>query len=478
MKPSALRFRLASLAALLGGAALFALPSCSILNAPDDVVPGPAGTGGGMGGNGGSAGEGGSGGLGGMGGSGGAPPVCPNGVLETGEECDDGNTDTADACSPDCKITEFQVESDPSVGNEWPGVGTSGADGGKGFFVIWRFLGSQANEIRGRAYKANGQRVTQPPVKLSTTDQPDRARIGTNPMGRSLVAWRSFSDGSAVHYRVVEPEGTALGSTDEVIPMSQSNAAVSVGSNTDGALCMLWMREGDPGDPADEVAARCFDAMGSNAATSTQVLATTNSFGYPGIWGIKGGFVASWNSDDGKLGSVALDNTGVPVGNTFSLAANANQNRNPFGAFVGPDAQFIAVFEQDITLNGELRTRITKRLFDAPGMSQELEGLVSVNHTWQSDSRVAHHSNGRFVVVWTDSGDPAESCNIVARVFEPNGMPVAPEFVVNQDRPGCQSWPGVAVNADGDAMFVWDNNPGGVPFFISAVIHPRLLADK
>jgi len=36
----------------------------------------------------------------------------------------------------------------------------------------------------------------------------------------------------------------------------------------------------------------------------------------------------------------------------------------------------------------------------------------------------------------------------------------------------------VAVNADGDAMFVWDNNPGNVPYFISAVIHPRLLADK
>jgi cysteine-rich repeat protein len=477
MKASRFCFCIASLAAL--SAAL--LPSCSLLNAPDDVIPGPAGTGGagGAGGAGGQGGAGGTGGgLGGMGGSGGPPPVCPNGVLEMGEECDDGNSDMVDACSPDCKITEFVVESDPSVGNEWPGVGTSGVDGGKGFFVIWRFLGVQS-EIRGRAYKANGQRVTLPPVKLSTGPNPDRARIGTNPMGRSLVAWKSDLD-STVHYRVIEPDGTALGPADEVIPSSQSNATVSVGSNTDGALCMLWMREGDPADPADEVAVRCFDAMGSGAATMTQTLATTNSFGYPGVWGIKGGFVASWNSDDGKLGSVELDNTGVAVGGTFELAANANQNRSPFGAFVGPDTQFIAVFEQDITLNGELQSRITKRLFDAPGMSQELEGLVSTQHTYQRDSRVAHHSNGRFVVVWSDNGDPMESCNIVARIFEPNGVPVAPEFVVNQSRAGCQSWPGVAVNADGDAMFVWDNDPEGfeIPYFISAVIHPRLLADK
>jgi cysteine-rich repeat protein len=405
-------------------------------------------------------------------------PVCPNGVFEAGEECDDGNVDMGDACSPDCKITEFDIEADPTFGNEWPGVGLSGVDGGKGFFVVWRFLGNE-NEIRGRAYKANGQRVTQPPVKLSTGPQPDQARIGTNPMGRSLVAWRSFSDNSAVHYRIVEPNGGSLGLMDEVIPSSQSNQLVSVGANDEGLLCLMWIREGDIMDPADEAVVRCFDQAGSSAGTATQVLGTTNSFGYPGIWGIKGGFVASWNSDDGKLASMPIDNTGVPSGNSFSLAANANQNSDPFGAFVGPDLQFIAVFEQFVDLNGMQKKRITKRLFDAPGMSQELEALVSVKHTNQQQSRVAHHSNGKFIVVWADTdSDLMESCNIVARVFEPSGAPVAPEFTVNQKKEGCQSWPGVAVNADGDAMIVWDNNPGPVPFHISAVIIPRLLASK
>jgi hypothetical protein len=321
--------------------------------------------------------------------------------------------------------------------------------------------------------------VTQAPVKLSTGAQPDQARIGSNAMGRSLVAWRSFSDNSSVHYRIVEPDGTALGGADEVIPSSQSNALVSVGTNDEGFMCLLWMREGDPMDPPDEAVVRCFDQAGSSVNTATQLLGTTNTFGYPGIWGIKGGFVASWNSDNGKLTSQAIDNAGVPTGASFSLAANANQNQNPFGAFVGPDSQFIAVFEQLVDLNGQPKNRITKRLFDAPGMSQELEVLVSMKHTAQNQSRVAHYSNGRFIVVWADNdSDLMESCNIVARVFEPNGDPVGPEFTVNQKRPGCQSWPGVAVNVDGDAMFVWDNNPSGVPFHISAVIHPRLLATK
>lgn len=452
------------------GSMVIVLSACSLLNAPDEVRPPPVSTSG-------TGGMGGGGSGGGGGGGGGNPPVCGNGLLEMGEECDDQNLDLGDACSPECKVTEFDVEADPSVGNEWPGVGLSGVDGGMGFFVIWRFLGVNANEIRGRAYKANGMRSSQSPVKLSTTDQPDQARIGTNGEGRSLVAWRSFSDASSVHYRIVEPDGTALGPGDEALQNSQSNALVSVGSNGDGFLCLMWMREGDPVDPADEAVVRCFDQQGSSAGSSTQVLGTTNTFGYPGIWGIPGGFIASWNSDDGKLSSVAVDSAGVPQGNVFALAANANQNRNPFGVYVGPNLAFIAVFEQSIDLNGSVKSRITKRRFDAPGMTQELEALVSVEHTAQSQSRVAHHSNGRFVVVWTDIDDMSgESCNIAARVFGPDGTALGDRFIVNQKREGCQSWPGVAVNAQGDAMFVWDNNPGSVPYHISAVVMPRLLA--
>lgn len=404
-------------------------------------------------------------------------PVCTNGALEVGEECDDGNSDMGDACSPDCKITEFDVEADPSLGNEWPGIGTSGVDGGRGFFVIWRFLG-QPNEIRGRAYKANGQRVTQSPVKLSTGAQPDQARIGTTPGGLSIVAWRSFADSNTVHYRVVEPDGKARGASDEFFVGSQSNALVSVGANSAGSLALMWMAEGDPMNPAQEVRVRAFDAKGSAASTTTQTLSSTSGFGFPGVWGLDNGFIASWNSDDGKLGSNQLDNSGVVVGQKFSLAANVNANRNPFGAFVGPDLQFIAVFEQDTDLNGQVKSRITKRLFDAPGMSNVLEDLASTKHTQQVESRVARFSNGKFVIVWADQdADLNEGKNIVARVFNPNGTPVGPEFTINQVRAGDQSWPGVAVNTDGDAMFVWDNSAKPAPFHISGIIIPRLLSD-
>ena len=103
---------------------------------------------------------------------------------------------------------------------------------------------------------------------------------------------------------------------------------------------------------------------------------------------------------------------------------------------------------------------------------------MSIKHTQQFHSRVAQHTNGKFVIVWADTDDTAmEDSNIVARVFNPDGTPSGPELTVNQVREGYQTWPGVAVNSDGDAMFVWDNNIEGVPYHISSVIIPRLLAD-
>jgi cysteine-rich repeat protein len=40
-------------------------------------------------------------------------PVCPNGIVEAGEECDDGNTNFGDGCSANCKIE--RVKCDPPL---------------------------------------------------------------------------------------------------------------------------------------------------------------------------------------------------------------------------------------------------------------------------------------------------------------------------------------------------------------------------
>src|SRR5262245_5235930 len=96
------------------------LCACSVINAPADVDPGSGGAGGtgastptSSSTEGGGATGGDTGGGGGTGGN--VMPVCNNGMLEGDEECDDGNEEAGDACSIDCKITQFVVEVDATV---------------------------------------------------------------------------------------------------------------------------------------------------------------------------------------------------------------------------------------------------------------------------------------------------------------------------------------------------------------------------
>jgi cysteine-rich repeat protein len=65
--------------------------------------------------------------LGGAGGEAGAPAVCGNGVVETGETCDDGNVLSCGTCSPDCDVA--RVIPAGADGSITIGVGTNIADG-------------------------------------------------------------------------------------------------------------------------------------------------------------------------------------------------------------------------------------------------------------------------------------------------------------------------------------------------------------
>jgi cysteine-rich repeat protein len=81
-----------------------------------------------QGGQAGDDGQGGAGGdLGGAGGEAGAPAVCGNGIVESGESCDDGNSLSCGTCSPDCDVA--RVIPTGSDGSITIGAGTNIADG-------------------------------------------------------------------------------------------------------------------------------------------------------------------------------------------------------------------------------------------------------------------------------------------------------------------------------------------------------------
>jgi hypothetical protein len=79
----------------------------------------------------------------------------------------------------------------------------------------------------------------------------------------------------------------------------------------------------------------------------------------------------------------------------------------------------------------------------------------------QANAAVAADAEGRAIVVWSSYySSSGRSNEIIARRFDPNGVPLdADEFQVNTVREGNQTSPAVAANADGAFLIAW-HGPG------------------
>lgn len=79
----------------------------------------------------------------------------------------------------------------------------------------------------------------------------------------------------------------------------------------------------------------------------------------------------------------------------------------------------------------------------------------------QANAAVAADAKGRAIIVWSSYySSSGRSNEIIARRFDPNGTPLdADEFQVNTVREGNQTAPAVAANADGAFLIAW-HGPG------------------
>lgn len=250
-------------------------------------------------------------------------------------------------------------------------------------------------------------------------------------------------------------------------PSFQIEADVS--THDDGSFTTVWKTIGSTGpDTARSIQQRRYLAGGAPDGTETQV----NTYGIdaqesPAIdANASGAYVVVWNSQSAPSGDTtgfsirgqrfAAD--GTPDGAEFQANSSAPGDQTFPAVALAPDGTFMVVWGTS-TYVGDTFAAIAGRIFDPAGVPLADDFLInSYTNSSQAQPDVSVDADGNFTVVWRSagsSGNDSSSDSIQGQRYDITGAPLGGEFQVNTLTPGSQTQPAVSSAAAGDFVIVW-----------------------
>jgi hypothetical protein len=160
--------------------------------------------------------------------------------------------------------------------------------------------------------------------------------------------------------------------------------------------------------------------------------------------------------DDGLPGLFArrLDIQGIPQEEEFKVNSYWAPHGHPAVA-MGRLGNFVVVSE-NYWIEGPVSSAVTARVFDLTGLPLGPEFRVNqYSEDFQGAPGVGMDTQGRFVAVWQSWGQDGDGFGIFARQYSPQGDPLGPEFQVNSYAQGDQTLPAVSMAPEGDFIVVW-----------------------
>ena len=171
-----------------------------------------------------------------------------------------------------------------------------------------------------------------------------------------------------------------------------------------------------------------------------------------------GDFVVVWTG--GAFGPIPhvfgrrYDAGGAPLGAEFRVNTSTTaRHRRPTVAGDGA-GNFVVVWESYPFVGGGGNPLAFGQRFSAGGVPQGAEFAISSSALeYQRRPRVARRRDGSSVVAWRGYG--ANNPGVFARQFDANGVPLGPDFRVEQYTTSFAGTPDVAFDADGDFVITW-----------------------
>jgi hypothetical protein len=237
----------------------------------------------------------------------------------------------------------------------------------------------------------------------------------------------------------------------------------SVGSAADGRFVIAW--GGDTDGSGQGTFARRFAPDGA-AGPQFQVNTTTggNQAGVPDRTRVafdeRGNFVVVWTgdgdgSDYGVFGQ-RHDASGARIGAEFLVNQYTTGSQFDAAVSMGADGRFVVAWASYLQDGSSAAVMARFYFRDGSPIGQEFR-LNTFTTGLQRAPAVAMRTDGGFVALWADGFQDGDGAGIVATRVDAAGAFLIPPFVVNSFTAGAQSYPAVAMDADGDFVVVWQS---------------------
>jgi hypothetical protein len=145
----------------------------------------------------------------------------------------------------------------------------------------------------------------------------------------------------------------------------------------------------------------------------------------------------------------------VPAGSEFQINTYTFGNQSYPNLSTDAEGDFVVVWHSRPHQDGDYDGVFGQR-YDSSGTALGSEFLVNTTTLGlQLFSGIAAEADGSFVVVWEHRSSQAAHADVFGQRFDSDGLPLGTEFMSNTYTVHQQKFPGVASDADGDFVVVW-----------------------
>ena len=314
-------------------------------------------------------------------------------------------------------------------------------------------------------------------VNSTTADTQENSNVLALADGRFVAMWDSYEGVGPkwdIRAGLLATDGAAIGN-DFVVnttTMSFQNNGQAT-ALADGRFVLTWQSEGGS---ALDIRARIYGTDGTPAGADFLVNSTTANQQYnASITTLADGrFVATWQTQEGATSNLDIqarifNADGTPTGPDFLVNSTTLNTQVEPDITALADGRFVATWysKEGAATGYDIRAR----LFNADGTPSAPDFIV--NSTTASDQfnpRITSLVDGRFVVSWR-SDESASAFDIRARIFKADGTAAGADFVVNTTTASDQASPDITALADGRFIAIWSSYEGATNYDIRARIY-------